>query len=99
MSDIVILNLVNDELLTNYAEFGNGANQDENLGTCTWDSPVYNSITDKYDVPKVEGLNVQGYEFNEGTLTDIPTEDRVNPTKVFKWIVRKIKGILCPTCM
>jgi len=99
MSDLVIFNLVNEELEGNYAEFGNEANEDENLGTCTWGNPVYNSSTGKYDVPTVQGLNVQGYAFNEGTLTDIPTEDRVSPTKVFYWIVRKIKGILCPNCM
>jgi len=99
MSDLVILNLVNEELESNYAEFANEANEDENKGKCTWDTPVYNSATGKYDVHNVEGLDVTGEGFDAGTLTDIPTEDRVNPTKVFWWVVRKIKSTLCPSCM
>jgi len=99
MSDIIILNLVENELLTNYAEFANDGSEDENLGQCTWSTPVYNSLTGKYDVHNVEGLDVTGLAFDEGTLTDIPEADILNPTKVFKWIVKKIKGVLCPNCM
>ena len=29
----------------------------------------------------------------------IPNSHRINPSKVFKWIAKKLKDILCPTCM
>jgi len=99
MSNIVIFNLVNEALEGNYAEFGNEESEDENLGECTWDTPIFNSSTGKYEVHNVEGLDVTGTPFDEGTLTDIPEADTVNPTKVFWWIVKKIKGVLCPNCM
>lgn len=89
----------NGDLSDNYAEFANSAIEDENLGQCYWSTPIFNETTQKWDVPNVLGYDVQGNAFNEGTLTDIPTTEKVNPTKVFWWIVSKIKPILCPTCM
>lgn len=43
-----------------------------------------------------------------GTATDgspieqeiiVPNSERINPTKVFKWVAKKLKKYLCPTCM
>jgi hypothetical protein len=30
---------------------------------------------------------------------DVPASERLNPSKVFKWIADKLKETLCPTCM
>jgi hypothetical protein len=91
--------VTNDPLTDNYATFKNDAIEDENLGECYFGAYVYNESTGKYDVPNVLGVNVQGISFDVGTLADIPAASRVNPSKVFKWIVTKIKGVLCPNCM
>ena len=89
----------NDPLAGNYATFINDENEDENKGECWFNTPTYNSTTNKWDVTGVYGYDVQGTPFNAGTLTDIDAESRLNPSKVFKWIVTKIKGVLCPNCM
>lgn len=91
--------VVTNEITENYAEFANDANEDENKGVCTWDTPVFDAYLGVWKVPNVQGLNVQGAAFNEGALNGIDAESRLNPSKVFKWIAGKIKGILCPTCM
>ena len=89
----------NDPLAGNYATFLNDENEDENKGECWFNTPTYNSMTGKYDVQGVYGFDVTGGTFGSITLSDIPAESRINPSKVFKWIVTKIKGVLCPNCM
>lgn len=95
----VCTNLVNGELEGNFATFANTEIQEHDNGECTWENPVYNEVSGKWDVPSVQGVDVTGESFNSGTLTDIPNSERVNPTKVFWWIVGKIKSTLCPECL
>lgn len=95
MADILLL----APITGNYAEFKHPTNENFTLGTLYWDDPVYNEETGKYDVKNIYGTNVEGDAIDIGTLNDIPEEDRVNPTKVFWWIYKKMKSTLCPSCM
>lgn len=96
---IVLLNGNEGELSSNYAEFANDAVEDSNLGTLYWDTPTFNENTQEWDVTGIHGTDVWGNELIIGILTNIPTSEKVNPTKVFWWIVSKIKSTLCPECM
>jgi len=86
MADLICTNLVEGELESNFATFKHPTNEDEDKGECTWEDPVYNESTSKWDIPNVQGIDVTGTSFNVGTLTDIPNSERINPTKVFWWI-------------
>jgi len=91
--------VVTNEIISNYAEFKNDESEDENQGTCTWDAPVFDAYLGVWVVRNVVGTNVQGEAFDIGTLEDIDEESRLNPSKVFKWIMRKAYRTLCPNCM
>ncbi len=101
--DLLITNLVEGELESNFATFSHPENEDEDHGELTFDLPVYNSTIGKYEVRNISGFDVQGTAISTLTLVDEEDElspsDRLNPTKVFLWIVKKIKGVLCPSCM
>ena len=103
MADIICTNLVDNELETTYAEFKNSENEDLNQGAINFDLPTYNSGTGKYEVRNISGTDTDGEAIPTTTLSDDENEmsssDRLNPTKVFLWVVKKIKGILCPSCM
>ena len=103
MSNIICTNLVEGSLLTNYALFKHPTNEDEDKGECFFDMPVYNEISGKYEICNIYGFDVQGTEFSHEVLEDTEGEltgaDLLNPTKVFWFIVKKIKQKLCPTCM
>ena len=45
----------------------------------------------------VSGNATDGSGYSEEIL--IPNAERINPTKVFKYIAKKLKEVLCPTCM
>lgn len=45
----------------------------------------------------VIGQNTQNNPVD--TEVDVPASDRLNPTKVFLYIAKKIKENLCPECM
>ncbi len=42
------------------------------------------------------GTNTEGEE-NSGSVV-VPNSERLNPTKVFYYIAKKIKEVLCPKC-
>lgn len=46
---------------------------------------------------QVSGFATDGTEISEEVI--VPNSERINPTKVFKWVVKKLKEIVCPTCM
>ena len=103
MADIICTNLVDGELETTYAKFKNSANEDYDQGAISFDLPTYNSGTAKYEVRNISGTNTDGEEISTITLSDDENEmsssDRLNPSKVFWWIAKKAKGLLCPSCM
>jgi len=46
--------------------------------------------------------SVTGYATDNAPVeeeTEVPASERVNPSKVFKWITDKLKDALCPNCM
>lgn len=103
MADIICTNLVDRELLTTYAEFKNSEIEDLCHGAINFDLPTYNSGTGKYEVRNLSGTDTDGELIPTTTLSDDENEmsssDRLNPTKVFWWVVKKAKGLLCPSCM
>lgn len=44
----------------------------------------------------VNGVNTSGASFSDEIL--VPITEAINPTKVFNYIAKKIKEVLCPTC-
>lgn len=103
MADIICTNLVDLQLQTTYAEFKNSENEDYDQGAINFDLPTYNSTTEKYEVRNISGTDTDGETISSTTLSDDEDEmsasDRLNPTKVFWWVVKKAKGLLCPSCM
>ena len=103
MADLICTNLVNGALVSNYAMFKHPTNQDENKGQCFFDYPTYDEESGKWVIKNIYGYNVRGTEFSVPDLEDTDGElsesDRLNPTKVFWFIVKKAKSYLCPTCM
>jgi hypothetical protein len=67
------------------------------------------SVTGDCDITLIDELeNGDGLYSVTGTATDgsnideeiiIPAAERVNPSKVFKWVAKKLKDVLCPSCM
>ena len=43
------------------------------------------------------GTDTSGQSFHAEEV--VPNSERVNPTKVFELIARKLKEVLCPKCM
>jgi hypothetical protein len=103
MANIICTNLVDGELATNYATFKHETNTTENHGVLNFDMPVLNTSTGFYEVRNIEGFDVQNTQIDNSTLEDdeeeMSSSDRLNPTKVFWWIAKKAKRLLCPTCM
>lgn len=104
MADIICTNLVNGELVSNYATFKNSINQNHNLGTCNFGMPTFNDESGKWEILDISGTNAQGNNFEyavlevDGDFEDFETY-YLNPTKVFWFIVKKLKALLCPSCM
>ncbi len=103
MSNVILTNLVDGELVSNYALFKHPTNQTENLGELFFDMPVFNSETEKYEIRNIYGFDVQGTGIENITISDDEDElsalDRLNPSKVFWFLYRKAKQKLCPSCM
>lgn len=104
MSNIILLNAVDGELETTFAYFANQANENHNLGVCSYDLPVFDDENGKWYIHNIHGETAAGDIFEYGTLevgSDFEdfNEYRLNPSKVFWYIVKKIKGVLCPSCM
>ncbi len=87
------------ELSSNYAEFENDEITGQNHGVCSWGEPYYHEENERWEVPNVQGYNVQGTAFNAGTLIDIPENKTITPTDVFWWAAGVLKSTLCPSCM
>jgi hypothetical protein len=44
----------------------------------------------------IKGISTDGKLYEAEIL--VPNSERINPTKVFKWVAKKLKEVLCPTC-
>lgn len=44
----------------------------------------------------IQGRNTKDKLYEAEIL--VPNSERINPTKVFKWVAKKLKEIICPTC-
>lgn len=87
------------QLESNYAEFENNAIIGQNKGVLSWGEPFYHEENERWEVPSVQGFNVQGQSFDVGTLGGIPENKTVTPADVFWWAAEVIKSTLCPSCM
>lgn len=48
---------------------------------------------------KVVGFDLNGIPFNETIIdSEGELESSINPTKVFKYVAKKLKQLLCPSC-
>jgi hypothetical protein len=85
-----------------YLQFKHPTIQDNNHGELFFNLPVLNDETGKYEIT-LYGTDTENRAIAEMILSDdeeeLSVSDRLNPTKVFWWVVSKIKGILCPSCM
>jgi len=61
----------------------------------------------QFELQKELPQNQAGHYIYSGSSTDgaettgsviVPNTMRINPTKVFNYVVKKLKEILCPTC-
>ena len=95
---IQLLNAEEGELSSNHALFENDAITGQNHGACSWGTPYYNEEESRYEVPNVQGYNVQNQAFSVGTLVGIPENKTVTPAQVFWWVAETIKTTLCPEC-
>ena len=76
--------------------FENDAMEGETLGDIEY-SNLSNISGTTYSVT-VNGLNVQGDEFEEQDI-DIEIEGTLNATKIFIAIAKALKATLCPHCV
>lgn len=53
--------------------------------------------TTKNGVYAVTGTATDGSQIDEEVL--VPNSEQINPTKVFQWVAKKLKEVLCPTCV
>lgn len=91
-----------NELVRTYALFKHPTITENNHGELFFNLPVLNDETGKYEVT-IWGTDTEGRAIAEMVLSDdegeLSASDRLNPTKVFWWVVSKIKSVLCPSCM
>jgi len=82
-------------LTGNAALFENNEVQGQDQGSITW-----GSVTEEEGVyyVTIEGLDVEGNEIEPTETTTENEADTVNPTKVFWWVARTLKAVLCPEC-
>ena len=54
------------------------------------------------ETPQNGVYSINGNATDSSTINDeilVPNSQRINPTKVFNYIAKKLKETLCPTCM
>ena len=82
-------------LASNSALFENDAATGQDEGSITWGSVTREGNT--YYVT-IEGTDAQGGEILPTQTSTQDVNDTVNPTKVFYWVAKTLKAVICPEC-
>lgn len=84
-------------VITNYAEFEDDETAGHDQGEISWGTPF--NQDDNFHVTcegkDVEGNVIGSTTFDSGVLYDT---EPVDPGKVVKWLLDKLKDVICPNC-
>ncbi len=83
-------------LTENAALFENDKIQGQDQGAISW-----GEVTEEEGVyyVTIQGFDVKGDEIEPTETTTEDEADTVNPTKVFWWVAKTLKTVLCPECL
>ena len=86
-----------DPITTNYAEFEDDETQGHDLGEMSWQTPFEEdgNFYVTCEGTDVEGNTIASTTFDSG---EEYTTEPIDPGKVVRWLLDKLKDVICPTC-